>query len=109
MSHTLLIVHPDPSVRALMISMLQTMGHRIDEVANDRAALRRLDREPVDLILSGLDPTDPDVMEFLDYVRRKHPRTPVILLSSTAHPDRAREMMLRGAVSVLRFPMPAVQ
>ena len=52
-----LIVHPDPSVGALMTSMLQALGHRIDEAPNDRAAVRMLEHAPVDLVLAGSAPT----------------------------------------------------
>ncbi|MBX6312668.1 MAG: response regulator, partial [Isosphaeraceae bacterium] len=105
----LLIVHSDPSVRALMTSMLQTMGHRIDEAPNDRAAVRMLEQGKADLVLAGADPGDPEALEFLIYLRRKHPRTPVILLFETPHPERAREAALRGAAAVLKFPLPATQ
>src|SRR4051794_7822184 len=107
MSHTLLIVHPDPAARSLLTSMLQSLGHRLDEVPNDRAAVRRLEREPADLVLAGADPADPDVLEFLAYLRRKHPQVAVLLLSEQAQPERAREALLRGASQVLKYPLPA--
>lgn len=103
----LLIVHSDPSASALMRSMLQSLGHQIEEASSDRSALRWLDRGTVDAILAGADPSDPDALELLSYCRRKHPQVPVILLFATAHPNRSREAMLRGAAAVLRFPMPA--
>jgi two-component system response regulator HydG len=109
MSHTLLIVHPDPAARALITSMLQTLGYRIDEVANDRLAVKRLEREPADMVLADADAADADIPEFLAYIRRKQPGTGVVLLSSNPQPDRARDAMQRGAASMLRFPMPAVQ
>src|SRR4051812_47832976 len=108
MSHTrILIVHPDPSVGALMTSMLQTLGHRIDEAPNDRAAVRMLEHAPADLVLAGANPDDPDALEFLTYLRRKYPRVAVILVFATPHADRAREAQIRGATAVLRFPIPA--
>jgi two-component system response regulator HydG len=108
MSHSrLLIVHPDPSICGLMTSMLQTMGHRIEEAATDRAAVRMLEHESVKLVIAGADPIDPDALEFLVYLRRKHPRIPVILLFPTPHQERTREALQRGAVAVLRFPLPA--
>lgn len=108
MSHSrILIMHPEAPVAALMTSMLQTLGHTIDEAPNDRVAMRMLERAPVDLVLAGADPDDPDALEFLTYLRRKHPRVAVILLFPTAHPERAREAQIRGAIAVLRFPLPA--
>ena len=108
-STRLLIVHPEPAVVALMASMIQTLGHRIEEASSDRAAVRMLEHGPVDLILAAVETSDPDALEFLTYLRRKHPQTPVILLFPGPHPERAREAFQRGAAAVLRFPMPATQ
>ena len=75
-----LIVHPEPSILALLGSMLQSLGHPIEEASNDRSAVRRLDRGGIDLILAGVDPYDPEALELLSYSRRKHPEVPVVLL-----------------------------
>lgn len=103
----LLIVHSEPSALALLRSMLYTAGMRIDEAASDREAVRMLDRAQVDLVVAVVDPTDPDALELLGYIRRKHPHIPLVLLFTAPSPDRAREAMQRGVSSVLRFPVPA--
>lgn len=102
-----LIVHPEDSVRALLSSMLQAMGCRIDEAPNDRVAVRKLEQEPTDLVLSACDPADPDALELLAYLRRKQPAARCVLLFSAQDPDRVREALNWGAASVLRFPLPA--
>src|ERR1700722_12425205 len=63
----ILIVHPEPSILALLGSMLQSLGHPIDEASNDRAAVRRLDRGGIDLVIAGVDPFDPEALELLSY------------------------------------------
>ncbi len=111
----LLIVHPDGSIRALMSSMLGSLGHRIDEAEHERAAVRQLEQHPTDLILLDCDPKpgdaelDPEAIDFLSLVRRKYPRSRVVLFGSPGRSDRPREAMLRGVGAVLRFPMPATQ
>jgi DNA-binding NtrC family response regulator len=108
MSYTLLIVHPDASVRSLMTSMLQSLGHRIIEAPNDRAAVRMLEHEPAHLVLAGWpEAAEADALEFLTYLRRKHPQVAVVLLWDSPHPERLREALQRGASSVLKFPLPA--
>ena len=104
-----LIVHPEPSILALLGSMLQSLGHQIDEATNDRAAVRRLDRGGIDLVIAGVDPFDPEALELLSYSRRKHPDVPVVLLFPGPSPERAREATRMGAATVLRFPMPATE
>jgi DNA-binding NtrC family response regulator len=99
----LLIVHPDPHVAAMLASMLGTLRCAIDEVADDRAAVRRLGPGVASLI-ARVDLADPDALELLIYARRKHPEMPVILLSSDLSPDPVREALRLGAAVVLRFP-----
>ncbi len=105
----ILIVHPEPSLLALLSSMLQSLGHGIDEASNERVAVRMLERGGINLVLAGVDPSDGDCLELLTYVRRKQPQVPVILLFPTPHPDRAREATRNGATAVLKFPIPATE
>jgi two-component system response regulator HydG len=105
----ILLVHPEPSALTLMWSMLQPLGHEIDEAANDRVAVRLMERGGVDLMLAGADPADDDALELLSYMRRKHPEVPVILQFSTPMPDRAKQALRLGALAVLRYPVPATE
>jgi two-component system response regulator HydG len=107
--HRLLIVHPDPSIRALMASMLQTMGHEIEEASSDRAALRMLQELPAQLVLAGMETDIGETLELIDYLRRKHPGTAVLAFSATPKPEHVREAAQRGAAGFLRYPLPAMQ
>lgn len=104
-----LIVHPEPSILALLGSMLQSLGHQIDEAANDRGAVRRLERGGIDLVIAGVNPADPEAMELVSYTRRKHAQVPLVLLFPGPHPEKAREALRLGATAVLKFPMPATE
>lgn len=105
----LLIVHPEPTVRTLMASMLHSLGHPLLEAPSDRVAVRMLESDPAELVLAGADPGDPDALEFVSYLKRKHPRVPVVVVWSSGLPDRSREAIQHGAVSSLKFPLPATQ
>src|SRR3954447_21746718 len=105
----ILIVNPDPSALALLSSMLKTLGHVIDEAANDRVAVRLLERGGIDMILAGVDPADAEALELLAYVRRKYRQVPVILLFPSPNPERTKEALRLGALAVLRYPVPATE
>jgi two-component system response regulator HydG len=105
----ILIVHADPSSLALLSSMLKSLGHVIDEAANDRVAVRQMERGGIDMVLAGVDPADSDALELLTYVRRKHRDVPVILLFPTPNPERTKEALRLGALTVLRYPVPATE
>ncbi len=105
----ILILYPDPAGLALLTSMLKSLGHIIEEAANDRIAVRLMERENIDLVLAGVDPADGEALELLTYVRRKHREVPVVLLFPRLHPERAKEALRLGAMAVLKYPVPAAE
>jgi two-component system, NtrC family, response regulator HydG len=105
----ILILYPDPAGLALLTSMLKSLGHIIEEAANDRMAVRLMERENIDLVLAGVDPGDGEALELLTYVRRKHRDVPVVLLFPRLHPERAKEALRLGAMAVLKYPVPAAE
>jgi two-component system response regulator HydG len=105
----ILILYPDAAGLALLTSMLKSLGHIIEEATNDRAAVKLMERNNIDLVLAGVDPLDADALELLAYVRRKHREIPVILLFPRLHPERAKEALRLGAMAVLKYPVPAAE
>jgi two-component system response regulator HydG len=105
----ILILYPDPAGLALLTSMLKSLGHVIEEATTDRAAVRSMERNDIDLVLAGVDPLDAEALELLTYVRRKHREVPVILLFPRLHPERAKEALRMGAMAVLKYPVPAAE
>jgi len=103
----LLVVHTDQHRFDLLESMLQSLGHRIDSAENDRAAVKVLEKMTPDLILAGADPTDPEALELLAYVRRKYARVPILMVFTDEHRDRMSEARRMGAAGTLRYPCPA--
>ena len=105
----ILILYPDAAGLTLLTSMLKSLGHVIEEATNDRAAVKLLERNNIDLVLAGVDPLDSEALELLTYVRRKHREIPVILLFPRLHPERAKEALRLGAMAVLKYPVPAAE
>jgi two-component system response regulator HydG len=103
----ILIHYPNPEGLALLASVLNSLGYNIEEAANDRMAVRLMEREDIDLVLAGVDPGDSEALELLAYVRRKHRDVPVVLLFPRPHPGRAKEAMRLGATAILKYPVPA--
>ena len=87
--------------------MLKSLGYIIEEAANDRTAVKLMERNDIDLVLAGVNPLDSEALELLKYVRASIARSLVILLFSRLHPERAKEALRLGAMSVLKYPVPA--
>ena len=104
----LLIIHPDPAARAMLSSMLRSAAYEVIEATSDRSALRMLE-EPPGLVVNGVGPDDPDALELLSYIRRRHRNIPVVLLFTAPHLGCSSRAIRMGADAVLRFPLPAHQ
>ena len=102
----ILILYPDPAGLALLTSMLKSFGHVIEEASNDRAAVRFMERNNVDLVLAGVDPLDSEALELLTYARRKHRDVPVVLFFPRLHPDRAKEALASRGDGGIEIPRP---
>ncbi len=109
MSNCILIVNPDVSTRALMYSMLQGQGHRLEEVETATAALRFLAKTPAHLVLIGVESDFTASIDLLVQIRRAHPACKVLFFTSTTKPEQQRESLMRGAEAYFRFPAPANQ
>jgi DNA-binding NtrC family response regulator len=109
MKARILIVHPEPSVHALLDSMLRALGHEIEQAPNDRIAVRRVERGGVDLVVAWADPDEPDALELINFVRRRSAQIPVIMLFARINPERIRDAVRLGASAVLRYPLSAVE
>ena len=105
----LVIMHPEPSALALLTSMLTSPAYEIVEARNDRMAVRLMERGDVDVLVAAVDPTDVEAWELLSYMRRKHCQVPVILLLKAHHHGHAGEATRRGALMVLKYPVPATE
>src|SRR5271157_2879338 len=105
----ILIVCPEPQGLSLLTSMLKSLGHLIEEAPTDRAAVRFMERNPINLVLASVDPGDAEALELLTYVRRKRSDVPVILMFARVHPERAKEALRLGAMAVLKYPVPAAE
>ena len=105
----ILIVCPEPQGLSLLTSMLKSLGHIIEEAPTDRAAVRFMERNPINLVLASVDPGDAEALELLTYVRRKLSYVPVILMFARVHPERAKDALRLGAMAVLKYPVPAAE
>src|SRR5207244_105370 len=104
----LLIIHPEPTARSMLASMLSALGYEPVVTNSDLTSLQLLTSLPA-LVLIGVDMTAPDALEFFACIRRSYPRVPIILLSTRTNPERNSQALRLGATSVLKFPLPTSQ
>ena len=106
----LLVVDDDPEMRTLIGRMLHREGHVVVEAANGREALKHLDAQAFDLVVSDLFMPDTDGIELVREIPRRRPGTPVLVLSGADNSVFGGLLMaakMLGAVEALPKPITA--
>ncbi|MEM6789818.1 MAG: sigma-54 dependent transcriptional regulator [Myxococcota bacterium] len=99
---TILVVDDDAGIRFALGQILERRGHSVVACAGARTALPRLG--DVQLVITDLAMPEMDGLEFLQSVRREHPRTPVILLTAFGSERIAVNAIKAGAFDYVAKP-----
>ncbi|HMO04621.1 MAG TPA: PAS domain S-box protein [Kiritimatiellia bacterium] len=92
-ARTILIADDEPVVRQVLCHALRRAGYLVEEVVDGYAAVERLARGPVDLLL--LDLTMPRLSgeETLHYLQRQHIHLPVLVMSGYAEAEAGERFL----------------
>jgi CheY-like chemotaxis protein/tetratricopeptide (TPR) repeat protein len=85
-----LAVDDEALSRAVLVDALTELGHEADAVSSGRAALERLDTGLFDAVVSDVIMAGMDGLELVHRCAARHPPVPVVLVSGSQVPERAR-------------------
>lgn len=103
MAHLLLIDDEEDLVDLIRFD-LQRRGHAVDVCTDGREAIRVLEGQSFDLVITDLRMPGADGLAICQTVRQKHGATPVIVLSGYSEVDLELEAL--GVKHRLRKPFP---
>ncbi len=104
MSHHILIVDDEQTLRYFLRLTLQQQGYQVTEAAEGQAALGLIEQHHFDLALIDLRLTDMDGLEIVRRLRQVAPQTSAIILTGYATLDSAIEALRQGAHDYLTKP-----
>jgi two-component system chemotaxis response regulator CheY len=105
---TILIADDSPTMRAMLVSTIESIGdYRIVEASSGFEALRLLPREKVDLILTDINMPDINGLELISYLRNNanYLSIPVIIISTEGSQKDIDKGKLLGANEYLIKPI----
>jgi len=105
----ILIVDDEKNVRLTLAQSLEPIGYHISTATNGEEALRLLEADTFDLILSDLKMPKMDGMEFLHRVIDLHPEIRVVIISAYGTVNTAVEAMKSGATDFVQKPINFLQ
>lgn len=93
----ILIVDDEPDLRGLVRLILEMGGHQVVEAHHGRAALERLGKEPVDLIITDVMMPVMSGSQLIDQVRSNPgtARLPIMVLSASPHSVENADHVMR--------------
>jgi|HigsolmetaAR202D_1030399.scaffolds.fasta_scaffold00044_52 Response regulators consisting of a CheY-like receiver domain and a winged-helix DNA-binding domain len=102
---TILIVDDELLVRRVLGDALTRVGYKVEQAANGQAALERLSRDGIDLLLLDLFLGDLDGVQVLQEARRLWPLLPIVMLTAHGSMSSAIEAVRHGASDYLLKPV----
>jgi two-component system chemotaxis response regulator CheY len=103
---TILVVEDSPSVRAMLVDMLENEGYKVMEAVDGHEAFKMVEYLKFDLIITDLSMP---VMDGIEFIRRakKQPLcrfVPIVVLSSEEEARKVDEAKSAGASTYLSKP-----
>ena len=104
-SANLLLVDDDPSLLKLLGMRLSSEGFKVTTAESGPEALKTLQKEKLDLVISDLRMDEMDGMALFDEIQKAHPNMPVIILTAHGSIPDAVAATQRGVFSFLTKPV----
>ena len=107
MQHKILIVDDEEMIRSVLRTKMELEGYTVVEAEDGEKALRQLEKEEFDLVISDIMMPNSDGLELIIRMRKERPAIPVIAMSSPHNQlflDSARALGGLGELQVIEKP-----
>ena len=100
----ILIVDDESIVCERLKAFLESDGHRVETLVDPVEAMRRLETEDFDIVISDIRMGEIDGIQLMEKVFQKSNRTEVIMITGYATLELARESLTKGAFDFIAKP-----
>ena len=100
----LLIVDDEQTIRRLCITVGESLGYSCLEAESGEAALALLEEQPVHMVLTDMIMPRMSGIEFLEHIKRIHPRVEVAVMTGHGSVETAVQAMKLGAYDYIAKP-----
>jgi two-component system, chemotaxis family, chemotaxis protein CheY len=109
MAYNVLIVDDSTPMRAVIKKVVKVSGFnvgRIFEASDGREALKLLNSEWLDLVLTDYNMPDMDGLELLEYMQKDEAfkSIPVVMITTEGSKRRVEEFLEKGAMAYIKKP-----
>jgi CheY-like chemotaxis protein len=100
-----LIIDDEPDVAAMLVDSVGFLGYQARAAGNGLEGARLVEEFQPDVVLLDYCMPEMDGRHVLQYLRAKHPRLPVVVVSGTQDEHVAREVLKDGAWGYVPKPV----
>lgn len=104
MTHNLLVVDDEPKLCDLLSSALSQNGIQVFTAGNGLHALKVLEQEDIDLVISDWRMPGMDGPQLLGEIKQRYPQLPVIVMTAYSTVKNAVQSMRNGAYDYIAKP-----
>jgi two-component system response regulator FlrC len=104
---SVLVVEDDVALREALVDTLRGAGIAVVAEGDAAGALRRLETDPVALVISDVQMPGPDGYQLLALIKRRYPELPVVLMTAYGTVAHAVAAMRDGATDYIVKPFDA--
>ena len=101
----ILLIDDDRKVLETLSSALTGYGHRLRTASDGQEALRLMEEETPDLVISDIEMPGMDGIAFMGEAQARYPKTPVVLMTASRDLDRVIAALRGGAFDYLKKPI----
>ena len=101
----ILLIDDEASIRAALKEILEYESHQVFSHENAELALKVLEEESFDLVISDIKMPKMDGLEFLSRVKSMELDIPVVMITGHGSVDTAVEALKKGAFDFLQKPL----
>jgi CheY-like chemotaxis protein len=103
-----LVIDDDPTIRILVVGMLETKGHTTVEARDGRAGVAIFSKQLVDLVVTDIVMPEQEGIETIGAIRRLNRSVPILAISGSSTiggaGDYLRAAAALGATATLQKP-----
>jgi len=101
---TCLVVDDEPHLRSILARLLTEEGFACRQAGNGQEALRELERQPADLIVSDIRMPEMDGIQLLPELRQRWPDSAVVMVTAVSDVRSAIWCLTQGALDYVAKP-----
>ena len=102
-NYRLMIIDDEPIVGKRLRMVFEKLGYEVEVFTSGREALKRLEAEPFDIVVTDLK-MDIDGLEVFEKAKNLNPRAKVIVITGYADADSARKAFQEGVFDFIPKP-----